>query len=31
MVQVLNRKRLESSACECYRVIQQFNGDLRLK
>lgn len=31
IVQVLNRKRLESSACECYRVIQQFNGDLRLK
>lgn len=31
MVQVLNRKRLGSSACECFRVIQQFKGDLRLK
>lgn len=25
-VKVLNRKKLESSACECYSVIQQFNG-----
>lgn len=30
-VRILNRKKLEGSACECYRVIQQFNGDLRLK
>src|SRR5438105_10872844 len=28
---ILNRKKLEASACECYRVIQQFNGILRLK
>jgi len=27
-VKVLNRKRLESSACECYGVIQQFNAEL---
>jgi CRP-like cAMP-binding protein len=25
-VKVLNRKKLENSACECYSVIQQFNG-----
>src|SRR5713101_8616527 len=27
-VQILNRKRLETSVCECYRVIQQLNGQL---
>lgn len=27
-VKVLNRKRLESSACECYGLIQQFNGEM---
>jgi len=27
-VRVLNRKKLESSACECYSVIQQFNTEL---
>ena len=27
-VKVLNRKKLESSACECYSVIQQFNGSI---
>jgi CRP-like cAMP-binding protein len=27
-VRVLNRKKLESSACECYSVIQQFNGEM---
>ena len=26
LVKVLNRKKLESSACECYSVIQEFNG-----
>ena len=30
-VHILNRKRLESAACECYRRIQQWNGDLGLK
>jgi CRP-like cAMP-binding protein len=27
-VRVLNRKQLEGSACECYGIIQQFNGEL---
>ncbi len=27
-VRVLNRKKLEECACECYAVIQQFNGPL---
>jgi CRP-like cAMP-binding protein len=27
-VKILNRKRLEDAACECYRVIQNFNGSL---
>ena len=27
-VRVLNRKKLESSACECYSVVQQFNGQM---
>ncbi len=30
-VRILNRKGLESSACECYGAIQQFNGELGLK
>lgn len=30
-VKVLNRKKLESSACECYSVIQNFNGDMAAK
>jgi CRP-like cAMP-binding protein len=30
-VKILNRKRLEGFACECYGVIQQFNGVLFLK
>jgi CRP-like cAMP-binding protein len=30
-IRVLNRKALENSACECYRVIQHFNGGLGLK
>ncbi len=30
-IRVLNRKKLESSACECYSVIQQFNGELSPK
>jgi CRP-like cAMP-binding protein len=28
---ILNRKALERFSCECYRAIQQFNGDLGLK
>ena len=30
-VEIVNRKRLETFACECYQVIQQLNGDLGLK
>ncbi len=29
-LELLNRKKLEASACECYKVIRQFNGVLRL-
>ncbi len=28
IVKILNRKKLEKSACECYRAIQHFNGGL---
>ncbi len=27
-VRVLNRKKLESSACECYRIVQGFNAEM---
>jgi CRP-like cAMP-binding protein len=30
-VKVLNRKKLEGSACECYGVLQSFNGDMAVK
>ena len=30
-VEVLNRKNLEAAACECYGVIQHFNGRMGLK
>ena len=30
-VKILNRKKLETSACECYSLIQQFNGELALR
>ena len=30
-VKVLNRKELEGLACECYAVIQQFNGALGIR
>ena len=30
-VKILNRKRLETSACECYSIIRQFNGELALR
>jgi hypothetical protein len=29
-VQVVNRKKLEDSACECYGVIRQYDGELGL-
>jgi CRP-like cAMP-binding protein len=30
-VKVVNRKKLEDSACECYGIVQQYNGELGLK
>src|ERR1700690_4275167 len=30
-VQIVNRKKLEDSACECYGVIRQYDGELGLK
>lgn len=30
-IRILNRKKLEECACECYGVIQHFNGPLGLK
>jgi CRP-like cAMP-binding protein len=30
-VEIVNRKKLEDSACECYRVIRQYDGELGLK
>ena len=30
-VKILNRKKLETSACECYSLIQQFNGEVALR
>jgi CRP-like cAMP-binding protein len=30
-VKILNRKNLEEAACECYGVVQLFNGGLGLK
>jgi len=29
-IEILNRQKLEQSACECYRVVRQFNGLLQL-
>jgi len=30
-MRIVNRKQLEASACECYRMIQNLNGALRLR
>src|SRR5271168_3512087 len=30
-VKIVNRKKLEDSACECYGIIQEYNGELGLK
>ena len=30
-VKIVNRKKLESFVCECYGIIQQFNGELGLR
>ncbi len=29
-VKIVNRKKLENSACECYGIIQQYDGELGL-
>jgi len=30
-VEIVNRKKLEDYACECYGVIRQYDGELGLK
>jgi len=30
-VEIVNRKKLEDSTCECYGVIQQYDGELGSK
>jgi CRP-like cAMP-binding protein len=30
-VKIVNRNKLEDSACECYGITQQYNGQLGLK
>src|SRR5580700_9290832 len=30
-VKIVNRRKLENSACECYAVIQQYDGELGFK
>src|ERR1700688_2615289 len=30
-VRIVNRKKLEDSACECYAVIRQYDGELGMK
>jgi CRP-like cAMP-binding protein len=30
-VKILNRKKLEAFSCECYGIIQQFNGELGIR
>ncbi|MFY9843289.1 MAG: hypothetical protein ACLP0H_20115 [Terriglobales bacterium] len=30
-VKIVNRRKLEASACECYGVIRQYDGDLGMK
>ena len=30
-VKIVNRKKLEGFVCECYGIIQQFNGELGLR
>ena len=30
-VKIVNRRKLEKSACECYEVIRQFEDDLGLR
>jgi CRP-like cAMP-binding protein len=30
-VRIVNRRKLEEAACECYSVIQQYDGELGLR
>jgi CRP-like cAMP-binding protein len=30
-VQIIDRKRLETSSCECYAIMQEFNGPLGIR
>jgi hypothetical protein len=30
-VKIVNRKKLEASACECYGVIRRYDGELSLQ
>jgi CRP-like cAMP-binding protein len=30
-VEIVNRKKLEASACECYGIIRRYDGELGLK
>jgi CRP-like cAMP-binding protein len=30
-VKIVNRKKLEDSACECYGVVRQYDGELGMK
>jgi CRP-like cAMP-binding protein len=30
-VKIVNRKKLEDSACECYGVIRQYDGELGMR
>ena len=30
-VKIVNRRKLEQSACECYAIIQEFEDDLGLR
>lgn len=30
-VTIVNRKKLESSACECYRIMRQYDGQIGVK
>jgi hypothetical protein len=29
-VKIVNRRKLEEAACECYAVIRQYDGELGL-
>jgi len=27
VIKIMNRKKLESFACECYAIVRQYNGE----